>query len=454
MKKGNTSEKLDYFLFGIYLFFFISIVFSLRAISSISIGLILLTGLIGKRYYDLQFSHKKNFLFFLCGCGLLFILQCCALLYTQNTSEGWKLLQRSSGLIFIPFAVFASHKFLTHQMFQKLFLSFAVILMAASLYCLIISGIHFFSGASITVFFYHDLVKPLSQHAIQFSILVFIALTFLIGKYRERKLVRPRFLLTPMIIFLSFFLLLLSSKLIITVYILFLLTFFLNKQFITSKNSIIALALTALVAITILTANPVGNRFRAIFTGNYMLFTQKEFDPGIHFNGLQFRLLQWRFTGEILSERHAWLPGLTPGDVQSFLDRKYIETRMYTGITGTSNHGFLGYHTHNQFLQVTLENGLPALLIFFFIGYSLIMLASENKGKELKWFIALLLIYCFTDAPLATQYGLVIFTFFPAFIYFGSSVSAEQNPPFKPVKFQKRRSQHDLPETVSAKQPN
>jgi hypothetical protein len=109
--------------------------------------------------------------------------------------------------------------------------------------------------------------------------------------------------------------------------------------------------------------------------------------------------------------------GLTPGDVQFFLDKKYRETKMYTGAAGTEKHGYLGYHTHNQFLQTTLENGLPALLIFLFICYSLIKMAKECKRKELKWFIALLLLYCFTDAPFATQYGIVIFTFFPAFLY-------------------------------------
>jgi O-antigen ligase len=90
---------------------------------------------------------------------------------------------------------------------------------------------------------------------------------------------------------------------------------------------------------------------------------------------------------------------------------------MYTGIAGTDQMGFLGYHTHNQFLQVTLENGLPALFIFLSLCYTLSRMAVGSKKNEVKWLVALLLIYCFTDAPLETQYGLIIFLLCPVFLF-------------------------------------
>jgi hypothetical protein len=46
----------------------------------------------------------------------------------------------------------------------------------------------------------------------------------------------------------------------------------------------------------------------------------------------------------------------------------------------------------------------------------------ESKKYELKWLVALLLIYCFTDAPLETQYGLIIFLFFPVFIFWSDPI--------------------------------
>jgi O-antigen ligase len=452
MKKENTSKSLDYFLFGSYLIFFVSIIFSFRAISSISIGLILIIGLIRNWKISSGSTDGNSFRLLLIGCALLFVLQGVSLLFTKNFVESIKLLQRSSGLIFTPLAVFASHKFLTLERCRKLVFNFGVILSIASLYCLVCSLFKYFSGGPASAFFYHDLVKPISQHAIQFSFMVFTALIFLI-KNSKKEISSINLLSGTMIIFLSLFLILLSSKLVISFYILYLLHIF-YKQFHEKRGLIISVFVVA-VLIVVATPNPVGNRFRAVFTGNSMLFTQEKFNPGIYFNGVQFRLLQWRFTYEILNDQHAWILGVTPGDAQSLLDKKYVETNMYTGIAGTEKKGFLGYHTHNQFLQVSIENGLVGLAVFLLICYSFFKMAREPQAKELKWVIFLLLVYCFTDAPLKTQYGLIIFTFFPAFLYFGKQVSLKQNHSQMESSISpKIENNYVLAEATLPKQPN
>src|SRR5574337_1597267 len=173
MKRENSSISLDYFLLGLYIIFFISIVFSFRAISSISLGLILLTGL-GRNWKN--FAIKNNFLIFLVACSVLFLLQCFSLLYTLNISEGMKLTQRTSDLIFVPSSAWVSQSFFRSEMSKKLMPCFAIILAIAGLYCLAVASFNYFSGEPTFVFFYHPLLKPLSQHAIQFSLLIFTAL--------------------------------------------------------------------------------------------------------------------------------------------------------------------------------------------------------------------------------------------------------------------------------------
>lgn len=424
MKKENSSISANYFLLTIYLIFFVSVVFSLRAVSSICLGVILLTGVVVS---SRNLLIKKSFSVFIISCLLLFLLQCFSLLYTTNISEGMKLTQRTSALIFAPAAVLVSQKFLTSQFSKKTTLYFAIILAIAGFYCLAVASFKYFSAEPAFVFFYHPLVKPLSQHAIQLSILVFTVLVSLLENFKKDEESSINSSTRLLIIFLSFFLVLLSSKLIISFYIIYLFYFFFYRRPFKNRNIFIISGLITAATILVITPNPIGNRFRAIFTGNSELFTQKKFDPGIHFNGLQFRLLQWRFTYEILNEQNAWFTGLTPGDAQSYLDKKYVETHMYIGIAGTDQHGFLGYHTHNQFLQVALENGLPAVLIFLSICYALLRIAIESKKNELKWLVALLLIYCFTDAPFETQYGLIIFLFFPAFLFFTSDEQIKLN---------------------------
>jgi O-antigen ligase len=312
---------------------------------------------------------------------------------------------------------------------------------------LLITAFHYLSGAPAYLFFYHDLVKPLSQHAIQFSILVFIALLFLIENLKETKLLLSPAFGHSMIAFLSLFLLLLSSKLIISFYIFYLTSIFLRNRI--NKKRFFAtylIFITAFISIAI-TPNPIGNRFRSMITGNSLLFEQQKFNPGVYFNGVQFRLLEWRFSFEILNEQKAWIKGVTPADAQSFLDKKYTETNMFTGIPGTQNHGFLGYHTHNQFLQSLLENGLPGLVVFLLICFSLFKMAWGHARHELKWLVTLLIVYCFTDAPFETQYGIVIFTLFPLLFYLtGQNVLK--------IPIHAKIIGAETPKPIAVKQPN
>jgi O-antigen ligase len=415
-KKELTTRKSD-IIFWAYILFLISVVFCFRAVTSITIGVILFISVTGTWKSADPRSKEKSLRLFLLSCALLFGLECLSSLYTTNISEQWVLLKRSSGIVLTPLAVLVSLSFLTPEKFQKLLAYFTLILAIGGIYCLLVTTIKFLLGAPASMFFYHDLVKPLSQHAIQFSIMTFIGLVWTIENPMQKSEFYPSWLFAVIVPFLSIFLVLLSSKLIITVYILYLLSFFLQKHPYKARRWPIYIVFLALTTLMFTTKNPVGNRFRAVLDGNSMLFEQQTFNPGISFNGLQFRLIQWRFTADILSEQHAWIVGLTPGDTQSHLDRKYVDEHMYTGAPGSRKRGFLGYHTHNQFLQSLLENGLPALLIFILICYSLILMAKQGKSRVLSWVVGLMIIYCFTDATLKTQYGIVIFTFFPSLLY-------------------------------------
>lgn len=363
-------------------------------------------------------------LLFIVACSLLYLLKIAALLYTNNQAEGLKHLQRTSALVILPLAIYVCKSFINKAVFRKLIVSFALILAVACLYCLIIAILKYISLSNPSVFFYHQLVKPISQHAIQFSILLFIASIYLLKQLSEEDEHRPtKYVFWLLMVLFTLFLVLLSSKLIIVVFFFYLAGFFVTSI---AKNQrriyvIAALCIPLILIATLLTmSNPVTKRFSEIFTGNTELVRREKFDPGVYFNGLQFRLLQWRLVHEILTEEQAWIKGLSPGDAQSALDQKYIELNMYTGSKDSEDTGFLGYHTHNQFLQALIQNGIIGLAAFLFVCYSLINLAQKSRNKEFRILIVLLLLYCFADAILETQYGLVIFCFFPVFCFAGN----------------------------------
>jgi O-antigen ligase len=147
-------------------------------------------------------------------------------------------------------------------------------------------------------------------------------------------------------------------------------------------------------------------------------FIQREkFNPGDYFNGLQFRLLQWEFVPAILNEKKSWLLGVSPGDAQNCLNQKYISKNMYIGTVERGDKGFIGYNTHDQFLESLLETGVIGGLVFLLICWSLAKMAWERKNAELSFITILLLIYSFAESVFETQYSLFIFLFFPLFFY-------------------------------------
>src|SRR5881394_486969 len=100
----KIQERLS-FTEIIYLIFFISLICAFRAVTSISIGLLFVTGILQTRptWRSLFLRHPANEFTLL--CILFFLLQLIALFYTHNMRMGWIDLQLKSGLVFSPLAV-------------------------------------------------------------------------------------------------------------------------------------------------------------------------------------------------------------------------------------------------------------------------------------------------------------------------------------------------------------
>ena len=169
----------------------------------------------------------------------------------------------------------------------------------------------------------------------------------------------------------------------------------------------------------LLPGNPVRNRFTEIVNGNIRMVNQNSFSTADYFNGLQFRLLQYKIVPKILSKNNQVLIGTGPGDGQAELDSAYRALGMYTGEIPGKPGGYLGYNTHNQWLQTLMQNGLPGLLLFGLIGAILTFIAL-NSGKRLAISVCLVsIIYSFTESVFETQYGIILFLFFPLFAAIG-----------------------------------
>ncbi|MCS3799940.1 O-antigen ligase family protein [Niastella sp. OAS944] len=412
-------------LYFFYLAFMVSMVGGFRAISSITIGLILVAGFIKNKLHTGSWfngSLRNRHLFF---CSLFFLLQLIYLPFASDFTVGWKHVQVKSATLFIPLCFYCC-SFINKSNFRSLMYAYVYTVAIVLTWCLGFAfKQNFFHHAPITVFFYHQLVRDLGHHAIQFSILVFAALIYLLHSARQGSYLlnrRIHYLLTAYFMTGTF---LLSSKLVIIFLLGYLALYGFNRlqqKFNTRWAVAIVVMTVALCSSSLLfTQNPISGRFNDVIHGDVRVITQTSFTPNDYFNGIQFRLLQWRFVKEILQENRAWLLGVSPAKAQQLLDQKYISTHMYTGTgrPGDNTHGYLGYNTHNEFLESLLQTGLIGLLCFIGICAEMIGMAIRQKNKMLTSLVALLLAYTFGDAVFETQYGLILFLFLPLFFFFG-----------------------------------
>jgi len=425
MNTASRKKRISYsFVHILYLLFFTSLIFSFRAVSSISIAAILMAGIILNRSSLTSPFQTNTRNLLLAGSVLFFLVQIIALLYTTNTQQGWVSIRVKTGLLITPLAICLTTSIIT-AIFKKLLVQYCFILFTATLFCLCISFLNYQQTADPSLFFYHSLVSPLNQHAVYFSLLVMIGLIFLLETIEKRDFIFNRLFHFLLIVYLSIFLFLLSSKLVIGFYAFFLLYYFI-KLFQKNKLNRLAIAGSLLVCITLVSLvltvrNPISKRFSEIINGDIKLVAQDSFDKGDYFNGLQFRLLQWRFVTEILTENKRWWPGVSPGDAQDFLNKKYISKNMYSGEPERGDRGYLIYNTHNQFLETILQNGIIGLSVLLIICFSLVKMAVNKKNRMTSFIILLLLAWLFTESVFETQYGIIIFTFFPLFIAAGKT---------------------------------
>ncbi|HEY6064268.1 MAG TPA: O-antigen ligase family protein [Chitinophagaceae bacterium] len=334
-------------------------------------------------------------------------------------AEDWRQIQLKTGLLFMPFAVRCC-AYINCVTRRKLLVFYSILLAAAGLYCITMAFIHYTNTADTSHFFYHPLVSPLKQHAVYFSLLVFVDLIFLMETLKTREWLFNRVIHLILVFFFSVLLILLSSKLVIIFYGVYLLYYFLTfrKTSKLKKPVIVGFILFLFVGLSLLfmTSNPVSNRFKEIVQGDLAVVQKDSYHPSDYFNGLQFRLLQWKLVPEILNENKSWWTGVGAGNAQQLLNKKYISKNMYQGKPGTGDSGYLVYNTHNQLLESLLKNGIPGAVLFLLICFALLQIAWKNKNNMLRFTILLLFFHAFTESVLETQYGILIFTFFPLFL--------------------------------------
>lgn len=347
----------------------------------------------------------------------LALIEAAGLLYTDNIKEGWHNLESKATLVAIPLIILVG-PFRGKDNFRKIMTAYCLVVFALSLVCLGIAAYKYTDTRQVELLFYHDLVSPLKQNAIVFTLFLMAGMIYLLynNLYFGRAVEWGRGWRIALIIYFIGYTVLLASKLLLFVLPVILIIWLLQRYPARKRAKPVLAVLLVLAAgatLLVTTDNPIKARYVDILRGDMDIAKRGQFSPDMYLNGVQLRLLEYRYAWEILREHNAWLIGVSPGDTQDLLDDKYRKANLYIGAPGSDDVGFLNYDSHNQFLQQLLQSGIVGMLALIVVCIMLVTKAVKERSRETILFLIPVFLVFLTESLLELQHGLFLFTFFP-----------------------------------------
>jgi len=304
--------------------------------------------------------------------------------------------------------------------------AYCLMLGIISMVCVGLAIPRYWSTGDIGEFFYHPLVSPISQNAVFFTVFVLFGLLFLLT-YDLRNVfplnspAMIRGLQVTLVCLFIFMVIQLASKLFLVLMALILGWFFFRKYHLTGKlRVLIAIMIPGIIGIALLmlTNNPVKSRYSAVLHANIRMIGREQFTPGDSFNGIQLRLLEYRFAYEILNEQRAWVRGTTSGYSQDLLNQKYVKANMYLGSPGRKGRGFWDYNFHNQFVETLVRTGMIGLAVLLAIFWLQIDIVRRWRTGQAFFTILIFIAFFIPQSALTMQTGVFLFAFFPMLLLY------------------------------------
>lgn len=385
-----------------------------------NVCLILFAFSVAVKFQKNQFQFQRN-LFLLVTLFLMFAL---SIVWSIDADKSLKSLPKVVGLVLIPL-LFMFLKPFTKEQVQKIikYYSFATVLYV--LFYLTKALIRFILSGNLEVFFYHELVTE-PVNAIHVSVYVAVAFFYFFNRLSKTKV-------EIFICFLLFtFLLLLSSKIILVVFLALVLVnyFYVFRKAMNLKKSLFFVVAAFLVFF--LFFGKIKDRFNEEFQSNLIenidagnfnrnmqgvnvisakeAWTNEKFTPNDYFPGIAFRVLQIRFFCELLSEEPIFWKGFGLNTAQEKIKEKAIQYNLFLG--NEEEEGYQSKNFHNQYIQIFAETGVFGLLILlialFFNGKKTI----QSKDFVQISFAVLMISLFLTESFLSRQRGVMFFTLF------------------------------------------
>lgn len=384
------------------------------AVNGIAVGLFALVTLL--TFKKQNFKVEINLILPI----LLYLLMAASILWSKDVNATSRAISKVLPLLILPLCFSIMPRYSEAQK-QKLMKYFSLGILAFTFFYLLKAVFRFIVTEDSSVFFYHELVTE-DVNAIHVSVYATLAFFCFF-----RKASKQMFDKVAMCV-LAIFILMLSSKNIILVFILLVLFYELFYFRATQKIKWITILMIALLSGTILFSSKIRDRFLIEFQSNQeegtvnkdfkgglvynvsvqQAWSKEKFQPNEYFAGTAFRVYQIRIFKEMMQEDDIFFSGYGLNASDFRIEEKGIEHNIFLG--DEINEGYQKKNFHNQYIQIFAETGVFGLLLLLLLV--LVNLKNAIRTKDFVHFcFAILMISLFlTESFLARQRGVVFFT--------------------------------------------
>jgi O-antigen ligase len=368
-------------------------------LNSIAIILFVLNWIIEGDFKSKWFRIKSNKTIWLfIGFYLIHIV---GLLYTENTKSGMFDLEKKLSLLLFPIVLGTSQ--LNKTEIEKILKYFVAACLISTLMGLLKAIILYMYTGMTTYFFSAE--PAIFMHRVYFSMYllfcIYIIIYFIYTSENKHTLLFKCLL----IFYISIFILLMASRLVVIFYFLNAIIF--SLYFIIVRRKLWTGIVMGCLTLVILGGVLSIDKLRTIMKQTFI-----DLDKGNtigNFSGPNQRVIQWKCALDII-KKNFWL-GVGTGDTEDVLYKKYVKEKFRWGIKNR-------YNAHNQFFQTWLGLGVGGFLLF--LSTMIIPFIIEKKQHNYLYLSFLFLFFacCLTESMLCAQKGIVFYAFFNSLLKF------------------------------------
>ena len=400
---GNIYNKLYLLLFGILAF---SIPLYDR-IAAMTIVLIMFTWVIeGKFNQKFQRIKRDKFRVYILSFGLIYLVYLAGFFYSKNKYHALLDLQTKLSLLVFPLLFATIDESVIKNQKSKILYYYVLGCLVTSVVLIIHSFYNFIDSFSADEFFYSKL--SWYHHAGYLSMFLVFATGILLYQIHTKTIFNNKSgpLLFTLTIYLSIFILMLSSKAgILSLVIIFLIytgVLIYKKQYLKGAAVLIVLGMAIWGMFTFfpVTSSRISEAQQAMIN--------KTIEKGTT-DSTSERILIWQSAISIIREN--FLFGVGTGDADDALFANY-ETNQYSGALENK------LNAHNQYLQTFIATGIIGFILL--LGILFIPLYPALKRSNVLYLLLLFLVIfnLLFESMFKRQAGVVFYSFFNGLFFF------------------------------------